>query len=61
DDGEEIIVVPATQNTRVVNDVEFDEEVQKELKVVKQLWANMVEQEKPFTPFVSRSQKKKDK
>ncbi|MCH97869.1 hypothetical protein A2U01_0018866, partial [Trifolium medium] len=40
---------------------EFDEEVQKELRVVKQLWADMAEQEKPFMPFVSRSRKKKDK
>jgi hypothetical protein len=61
DDGEEIIIVPETQITRVVNDEEFDEQMQNELKVVKQLWANMAEQEKPFTPFVSKSRKKKDK
>ncbi|MCH84725.1 hypothetical protein A2U01_0005560 [Trifolium medium] len=61
DDGQEIIIVPETEITRVVNDDEFDEEVQNDLKVVKQLWANMAEHEKPFTPFVLRSRKKKDK
>jgi hypothetical protein len=39
----------------VVNDEEFDEQMQNELKVVKQLWANMAEQEKPFTPFVLKN------
>ncbi|MCI08790.1 hypothetical protein A2U01_0029871 [Trifolium medium] len=39
DDGEEIVV--GMQITRVVNDEEFDVTVQNELKVVKQLWADM--------------------
>jgi hypothetical protein len=55
DDGEEIIIVPETQITRGVNNEEFDEQMQNELKVVKQLWANMAEQEKPFTPFVLKN------
>ncbi|PNY10775.1 hypothetical protein L195_g007364 [Trifolium pratense] len=44
DDGEGIVV--EMQITRVVNDEEFDVAVQNELKVVKQLWAEMTESEK---------------
>jgi hypothetical protein len=44
----------------VVNDEEFDEQVQNELKVMKKLRADMEEQ-KPFRPLVSRSWKKEDK
>jgi hypothetical protein len=61
DEEEEMIRVPETQITRVVNDEEFADDVQKELQVVKQLWADMTENEKPFTPFISMSQKKKEK
>ncbi|MCI32212.1 hypothetical protein A2U01_0053424, partial [Trifolium medium] len=66
DDGEDILMVSATQLVRVVNDEEFDDVVQKELQVVKKLWADMAEakqgkQEESFTPFVSKSQKKKNK
>ncbi|MCI43375.1 hypothetical protein A2U01_0064612, partial [Trifolium medium] len=64
--GEDILMVPATQIVRVVNDEEFDEVVQKELQVVKKLWANMTDakqgkQEGSFTQFVSKSRKKKNK
>ncbi|GAU27526.1 hypothetical protein TSUD_147200 [Trifolium subterraneum] len=51
DDGGEIIMVPTTQ-VNVVLDEEFNEQVQNELRVVKQLWADMADQEKPFTPVV---------
>ncbi|GAU29995.1 hypothetical protein TSUD_160800 [Trifolium subterraneum] len=63
DDGEDIITVPATQLVRVVADEEFDDVVQKELEVVKKLWADMVEgkQEQPFTTVVSKSRMKKIK
>ncbi|MCI32186.1 hypothetical protein A2U01_0053398, partial [Trifolium medium] len=44
DEGEEIIV-PETQLTRVVKDTEFSAQVQNELKVVKQLWADTAEAE----------------
>jgi hypothetical protein len=44
----------------VVNDEDFDAIVQKDLQVVKQIWADMAENEKPFTPFVSKSQRKRN-
>ncbi|MCI09662.1 hypothetical protein A2U01_0030749 [Trifolium medium] len=66
DDGEDILMVPSTQLVMVVNDKEFNDVVQKDLQVVKKLWADMAEakqgqQEESFTPFVSKSQKKKNK
>jgi hypothetical protein len=59
DDGEEIVI--ETQLTRVVNDEEFDDVVQKELQVVKQIWADMADNDKQFTPVVSKSQKKRNR
>ncbi|GAU31753.1 hypothetical protein TSUD_146410 [Trifolium subterraneum] len=44
-----------------VNDEKFDDVVKKELEVVKQLWTNMAEKDKPLMSFVSRSRKKKNK
>jgi hypothetical protein len=38
DDEQNIILVPETQLTKVVNDEEFDAVVQKDLQVVKQIW-----------------------
>jgi hypothetical protein len=58
DDGEEIVI--ETQLTRMVND-EFDDVVQKELQVVKQIWADMADNDKQFTSVVSKSQKKRNR
>jgi hypothetical protein len=59
DDGEEIVI--ETQLTRVVNDEEFDDVVQKELQMVKQIWADMADNDKQFTSVVSKSQKKRNR
>ncbi|PNX87240.1 hypothetical protein L195_g043326 [Trifolium pratense] len=50
-----------TQNLVILPDEEFDEVVQTDLGVIKQAWAAMEKREKPFTPFISKSQKKKKK
>jgi hypothetical protein len=55
-------VIPGTmQNIRILPDDEFDEVVQADLQVIKQAWAAMEKGEKPFTPVISKSQKKKIK
>jgi hypothetical protein len=51
--------VPETQVT-IANDDEFNAEVQKDLQVAKQLWADMAD-ENPFKPVVSKSQRKRIK
>ncbi|GAU25372.1 hypothetical protein TSUD_70250 [Trifolium subterraneum] len=66
DDREDIIAVPTTQLVRVVADEKFDDVVQKELQVVKKLWADMAvvkqgKQEEPFMTVVSKSTMKKIK
>jgi hypothetical protein len=63
DNGENILMVSATQLVRVVNDEEFDDVVHKDLQLAKKFWDDMVEakqgkQEESFTPFVSKSRKK---
>jgi hypothetical protein len=52
--------VPETQVTMIANDDEFNAEVQKDLQVAKQLWADMAD-ENPFKPVVSKSQRKRIK
>ncbi|KAK2409842.1 hypothetical protein QL285_045242 [Trifolium repens] len=54
-------MVPTDEvRNRVVNDEEFDEVVQQDLRIVKQLSADMAEG-KPFTEAVSKGQKKRNK
>jgi hypothetical protein len=55
-------VKPGTmQNIMILPDDEFDEVVQADLQVIKQAWVTMEKGEKPFTPIISKSQKKKIK
>jgi hypothetical protein len=46
-------------NIVILPDEDFDEVVQADLQVLKQVWAAMEKGEKPFTPFISKSQKMK--
>ncbi|MCI57000.1 hypothetical protein A2U01_0078251, partial [Trifolium medium] len=50
-----------TQKVVILPDEEFDEVVQADLRIIKQAWAAMANGEKPFTPVISKSQKKKIK
>ncbi|MCI26340.1 hypothetical protein A2U01_0047535, partial [Trifolium medium] len=50
-----------TQKIVILPDDEFDEVVRADLQVIKQAWAAMEKGEKPFTPVISKSQKKKIK
>jgi hypothetical protein len=55
-------VIPDTmQKLVILPDEEFDEVVQVELQVIKQVWAAMEKGEKSFTHVISKSQKKKIK
>jgi hypothetical protein len=55
-------VKPGTmQNIMILPDDEIDEVVQADLQVIKQAWVTMEKGEKPFTPIISKSQKKKIK
>ncbi|KAK2381076.1 hypothetical protein QL285_068716 [Trifolium repens] len=50
-----------TQQMMILPGEEFDEVVRADLQLIKQVWANMEKGEKPFTPVVSKSQRKKIK
>ncbi|MCH79699.1 hypothetical protein A2U01_0000453 [Trifolium medium] len=50
-----------TQKVVIVPDEDFDEVVRADLQVLKQVWADMDKGEKPFTPVINNSQKKKKK
>ncbi|MCI82296.1 hypothetical protein A2U01_0103570, partial [Trifolium medium] len=45
----------------ILPDEDFDEVVRADLQLIKQAWTNMKKGEKPFTPVLSKSQKKKNK
>ncbi|GAU35422.1 hypothetical protein TSUD_375120 [Trifolium subterraneum] len=49
----------STQNIVILPDEDLDEVVQADLRVIKQAWAAMEKGEKPFTPVISQSSKKK--
>jgi hypothetical protein len=51
--------IPETQNLIVANDDDFDEVARQDIALVKQAWADMAE-EHPFTPYVSKTQRKRN-
>ncbi|PNX92858.1 hypothetical protein L195_g016001 [Trifolium pratense] len=57
----ELIEQPVVEDN---SDEDFDDDhtvVQNDIKIIRQAWADMVEQEQPFTPYISKQQKKRDK
>jgi hypothetical protein len=50
-----------TQQMMILPDEDFDDVVRADLKLIKQVWAEMATGEKSFTPVVSKSQRKKIK
>jgi hypothetical protein len=45
----------------ILPDEDFDEVVRADLHLIKQVWTDMEKSENPFTPVLSKSQRKKIK
>jgi hypothetical protein len=50
-----------TQQMMILPDEDFDEVVRADLHLIKQVWTDMEKSENPFTPVLSKSQRKKIK
>jgi hypothetical protein len=50
-----------TQHMMILPDEDFDEVVRADLQLIKQAWVDIKTGEKPFTPVISKSQRKKIK
>jgi hypothetical protein len=50
--------IPETPNLVVADENEFDDTARQDIALVQHAWANMAEQ--PFTPYVSKSQRKRN-
>ncbi|MCH82732.1 hypothetical protein A2U01_0003543, partial [Trifolium medium] len=53
--------VPETQLEHVDPDEHLPKVFRKDIQIIKQAWEAMAEGGQPFTPYVSKQQKKKDK
>jgi hypothetical protein len=60
-DASAFVIPDTTQNIMILSDDEFDDVVQADLIVIKQAWVAMEKGEEPFTPVISKCQKKKIK
>ncbi|MCI21719.1 hypothetical protein A2U01_0042889, partial [Trifolium medium] len=50
--------IPEMQNVVIMQDDGLDEVAKVDIQVLKQLWVNIAEGEKSFTPYLTKTQKK---
>ncbi|GAU47236.1 hypothetical protein TSUD_242860 [Trifolium subterraneum] len=55
------VIPEITQKVVILSDEDFDEVVIADLQLIKQVWADMEKGGKPFTPIISKIQRKKNK